>query len=149
MAPYLSSFTLSLFPFLPRGARPLYRTRSLPQRDFPSYSSDYYPLEYDSRAYSISRTRRPYSNLGDYGYDQGINTYFGNGSYRDRNVRPTSSQSDYSFPELYHNNMVRDRVFDEILFWNHIFNHLLGEIRKRRANVVAIFMLNNTPIFAS
>ena len=71
----------------PRGARPLYRTRSLPQREFPTYESDYYSLNSsDSRYYTnhTGRVRRPYSNLGDYGYDQGINTYFGNDHYTDR-----------------------------------------------------------------
>ena len=68
-----------------RGARPLYRAKSLPQRDFQDYSSDYYPLHYDSRpSFHNNRVRRPFSNLGDYGYEQGINTYFGHDPYNER-----------------------------------------------------------------
>ena len=58
--------------------RPLYRARSLPQRDFLSYQNDYYDL-------APSHHRRPYSNLGDYGgYEQGINSYMGNEVYNER-----------------------------------------------------------------
>ena len=69
----------------PRGARPLYRARSLPQRDFMNQESDYHPLHYSSRPHSTTQfRRRPYSNLGDYGYDQGINSYFGHDPYTER-----------------------------------------------------------------
>ena len=62
-----------------RGSRPLYRARSLPQRDFQSYQNDYYDI--NPTAYS----RRPYSNLGDYGgYEHGINRYMGNEAYSER-----------------------------------------------------------------
>ena len=58
-------------------SRPLYRARSLPQRDFQSYQSDYYDLN--------PSYRRPYSNLGDYGgYEQGISNYMGSQAYDER-----------------------------------------------------------------
>ena len=111
-----------------RGARPLYRARSLPQKDFLFDDSDFYPLRNDYPG--SPPVRRPYSNLGDYGYEQGINSYMGMDSKRDRYelfeirakcnitnflfrfrsqnyIRPTSAQSDYSFPELYQNNKVK------------------------------------------
>ena len=59
-----------------RRSRPLYRARSLPQRDFQSYQSDYYDIGVPPH------TRRPYSNLGDYGgYQHGINSYMGPGHH--------------------------------------------------------------------
>ena len=64
------------------GARPLYRARSLPQNDFLSHEADFYPLRNDHLG--SAPVQRPYSNLGDYGYEQGINSYFGMDSKRDR-----------------------------------------------------------------
>ena len=64
------------------GARPLYRARSLPQNDFLPHEADFYPLRNDHLG-SVP-VQRPYSNLGDYGYEQGINSYFGMDSKRDR-----------------------------------------------------------------
>ena len=54
--------------------RTIYRARSLPQYDFQNETS-YYPLQSDHPG--SPPVRRPYSNLGDYGYEQGVNSYFG------------------------------------------------------------------------